>query len=97
MCKAVFQARSYRPYQGKSSFLYLTIPTHSAMIKAKESAIHRREHELCLCLHFDESIFIPRDCCVGVDTSSAVEGSVVAFQVLTPVQGLKLRWQIEPK
>ena len=97
--KAVFQARPKRPDQGKSSFIYLTIPTPSAT-EAKESAIHGREeyvHKLCLGLHFDKSIFIPRDCCVGVDTSNAVEGSVVAFQVLTPLQGLKLRWQIEPK
>ena len=42
--KAVFQARPKGPDQGKSSFIYLTIPTPSATM-AKESAIHRREYE----------------------------------------------------
>ena len=42
--KAVFQARPKRPDQGKSSFIYLTIPTPSAT-EAKESAIRRREYE----------------------------------------------------
>ena len=42
--KALFQARPKGPDQGKSSFIYLTIPTPSAT-EAKESAIHRRECE----------------------------------------------------
>ena len=47
LCKAVFQARSLLgPDQGKSSLLYLTIPTLQCQYKAKESAIHRREDSL---------------------------------------------------
>ena len=50
LCKAVFQARSLLgPDQGKSSLLYLTIPTLQCQYKAKESAIHRREDNLQNC------------------------------------------------
>ena len=87
MCKAVFQARSHRPDQDKTSFLYLTIPAHSAILRPKRVRFigENNKYKICLCLHFDKSIFIPRDRCVGVNTSNTVECSIVAFQVLTPV------------
>ena len=73
LCKAVFQARSLLgPDQGKSSLLYLTIPTLQCQYKAKESAIHRREDNLQNCaIHTEDSLqnWVEREkvTCAGKD------------------------------